>query len=151
MVSLIIPSYRNPECLDICLKSALEGQVNNNQIVVAIDGFIEESQHILEKYKDNISLLDLGHNQGMQQALNLGVMNAINERIVIINDDNVLCKDWDIIIEEDLKPGNVLTINQIEPYAGIFGFPVGDFGINPKEFKYNEFIEYELSLREDKF
>ena len=28
MISLIIPTYRNPEYLDICLKSAIENQVN---------------------------------------------------------------------------------------------------------------------------
>ena len=63
MVSLIIPSYRNPECLDVCLKSAIENQADINQIIVAVDGFIEESQTVLDKYKDNIQVLDLGQNQ----------------------------------------------------------------------------------------
>ena len=36
MVSLIIPSYRNPECLDVCLKSAIENQADINQIIVAV-------------------------------------------------------------------------------------------------------------------
>ena len=43
MISLIIPSYRNPQCLDLCLKSVLENQKNKNEIIVAVDGFIEES------------------------------------------------------------------------------------------------------------
>ena len=79
MVSLIIPSYRNPECLDLCLKSALEGQSVKNQIIVILDGFIEESKHIIEKYQDKIHFLPLEQNQGMQMALNLGVCNADNE------------------------------------------------------------------------
>tara|TARA_B100001093_G_C26842895_1_gene1021427 strand:- start:2080 stop:2874 length:795 start_codon:yes stop_codon:yes gene_type:complete len=150
MVSLIIPSYRNPDCLDICLKSAIENQKHKNQIIVAIDGFIEESQEVLNKYKDNIFLLNLGQNQGMQQALNLAVMNATNEKICIINDDNVLCKDWDVAIEKDLKKNEVITINQIEPYNGIFNFPVKDFGTNPKEFDYDGFIKYEPTIRNKK-
>ena len=89
MISIIIPTYRNPEYLDICLKSCIEQQHNENEIIVAVDGFIEESQHILDKYEKNISVLDLGQNQGMQTALNLGVMNATNEKIFIVNDDNV--------------------------------------------------------------
>ena len=113
MVSLIIPSYRNPECLDLCLESALEGQSIKNQIIVILDGFAEESKHIVEKYQDKINFLPLEQNQGMQMALNLGVCNADNETIVIINDDNVLCKDWDKVIEEELEYGHVLTINQI--------------------------------------
>ena len=84
-ISIIIPTYRNPEYLD--------------------------------KYKDNIQVLDLGENQGMQQALNLAVMNATNEMIFIVNDDNVFCKDYDLAILDILKDREktVLTVNQIEP------------------------------------
>ena len=60
MISIIIPTYRNPEYLDICLKSAIEQQKYKNEIIVAVDGFIEESQEVLDKYKDNINVLDLG-------------------------------------------------------------------------------------------
>lgn len=150
MISLIIPTYRNPDYLDICLKSAIENQVNQNEIIVAVDGYIEESQHVLDKYKQYIQVLDLGVNQGMQMALNLAVMNANNECIVIINDDNVLCKDWDIVIGDQIKPGFVFTVNQIEPTGpGIFNFPVKDLGKTPKEFKYEEFLEYEQTIRKN--
>jgi glycosyltransferase involved in cell wall biosynthesis len=150
MVSLIIPTYRNPNYLNICLKSAIENQVNQNEIIVAVDGYIEESQHVLDKYKQYIQVLDLGVNQGMQMALNLAVMNANNECIVIINDDNVLCKDWDTVIGDQIKPGFVFTVNQIEPTGpGIFNFPVKDLGKTPKEFKYEEFLEYEQTIRKN--
>ena len=112
MISLIIPTYRNPDYLDICLKSATEQQDNENEIIVVVDGFIEESKHILDKYISKIKILNLGNNQGMQQALNFGVYNASNEKICIINDDNVLCTGWDTLIEEQLVEGEVLTINQ---------------------------------------
>lgn len=150
MVSLIIPSYRNPEYLDICLKSAIDNQINKNEIIVAIDGFIEESQYVLDKHKDYIQILDLGENQGMQTALNLAVMNATNEIICIINDDNILSKNWDVVIEKEYQPNSVLTINQIEPTGpGIFNFPVRDFGRTPSEFKYKDFIDYEYSIRKE--
>lgn len=150
MISLIIPTYRNPDYLDICLKSAIENQVNKNEIIVAIDGFIEESQHVLDKYKKDIEVLNLGENQGMQTALNLAVMNATNEIICVINDDNVLSKNWDIIIEKNYHPNNVLTINQIEPTGpGIFKFHVKDFGKTPQEFQYEEFIAYEQTIRSE--
>ena len=150
MISLIIPSYRNADYLDICLQSAIEQQENKNEIIVAIDGFIEESQHVLDKYKDDIKVLDLGENQGMQTALNLAVMNANNEKIFIINDDNVLCSGWDTAIEYSLNENSVLTLNQIEPTGpGIFQFPVKDFGRNPKEFDYEAFIKYEKTIKRD--
>jgi GT2 family glycosyltransferase len=150
MLSLIIPTYRNPEYLDICLRSAIENQTHKNEIIVAVDGYYEESKDILEKYNDDIVILDLGENQGMQTALNLAVMNATNECLVIINDDNVLCKDWDVTILENFKSGSVLTINQIEPIGpGIFNFPVKDLGKHPREFKYEEFLEYEPTIRKN--
>ena len=148
MISLIIPTYRIPDYLDICLKSATEQQDNDNEIIVVIDGFIEESKHILDKYISKIKVLNLGNNQGMQQALNFGVYNASNEKICIINDDNVLCTGWDTLIEEQLVEGEVLTINQIEPTGpSMFNFPEYDFGKNPTEFKYQKFIDYEFQIR----
>ena len=150
MISLIIPTYRNPDYLYLCLKSAIEQQTNKNEIIVAVDGFMEESRDVLDDFIEDIKILDLGNNQGMQTALNLAVMNASNEKICIINDDNVLCKGWDEIIENQLHEKQVLTINQIEPTGpGIFNFPVKDLGRTPKDFKYDEFIEYELKLRKE--
>lgn len=150
MISLIIPTYRNPEYLDICLRSAIENQVYANEIIVAVDGFIEESQHVLDKYSGKIQVLDLEVNQGMQTALNLAVYNASNEYVVIINDDNVLCKDWDKLILEKAQQNYAFTINQIEPTGpGIFNFPVKDLGKSPKDFQYEEFIRYEQTIRKD--
>ena len=113
MLSLIIPTYRNPEYLDICLRSAIENQTHKNEIIVAVDGYFEESAEVLKKHAFDITVLDLGDNKGMQTALNLAVMNATNDCLVIIDDDNVLCKDWDVTILENFKSGSVLTINQI--------------------------------------
>ena len=150
MISLLIPTYRNPKYLDICLKSAIEGQSEENEIIVSVDGYIEESQDVLDKYKDDIKVLDLGQNAGMQQALNLAVYNASFETICIINDDNVLSKGWDVTIKENLKKGEVLTINQIEPTGpGIFNFPVKDFG-GIDDFDYEGYLKYEEEIRKDK-
>ena len=105
---------------------------------------------MLDKYKDNISVLNLEENQGMQQALNLAVINATNEIIFVVNDDNVFCHEWDIEVTKSLKPKSVLTLNQIEPTGpGIFKFPVKDFGLNPSEFRYKEFINYQQSIKKD--
>tara|TARA_B110000438_G_scaffold297352_1_gene343617 strand:+ start:638 stop:1432 length:795 start_codon:yes stop_codon:yes gene_type:complete len=149
MISLIIPTYRNPKYLDLCLKSAIEQQWNDNEIIVAVDGFIEESQEVLDKYKDNIKVLDLGSNQGMQSALNLAVMNATNEKILIVNDDNVFCTKWDIVASK-VPQGEVWTLNQIEPTGpGIFNFQVKDFGSTPEEFDYKGFIEHEMTTKQN--
>lgn len=150
MISLIIPTYRNPKCLDICLKSATGGKVvDSTEIIVVVDGYVSESEEILNSYSDYIKILRLENNQGMQTALNLGVMNASNENIMIINDDNVLCTGWDSIWK-DVQEGVVITINQIEPTGpGIFNFPVKDFGRTPDTFDYDAFTEYETVLSKE--
>lgn len=149
MISLVIPTYRNPDCLDVCLKSAIENQSSKNQILVAVDGFFEESRKVLEKYQEHVQILDLEENRGMQTALNIGVMNAVNECVLIINDDNVLCKDWDSVVESHFSgPGKVVTVNQIEPVGpSIFNFHIVDFGKDPKSFRYADFLTHEPALR----
>ena len=52
MISLIIPTYKNPEVLELCLRSAIEGQEQDNEILVIVDGCLEENLEVLEKYKD---------------------------------------------------------------------------------------------------
>ena len=46
MISVIIPTYKSPEVLDLCLKSAIEGQVNKNQIIVVVDGFYDVNKEV---------------------------------------------------------------------------------------------------------
>lgn len=150
-LSLVIPTYRNPQHLDLCLRSAIENQTYKNEIIVAVDGYFEESAEVLKKYAYDIVVLDLETNRGMQTALNIAVMNASCDCIVIINDDNVLCKDWDTAILEQYQPGFVFTVNQIEPTGpGIFNFPVKDLGRHPSEFDYEAFIAYEQTIRDRK-
>jgi len=149
MISLIIPTYRNPKYLDLCLQSAIDGQTTKNEIIVVIDGYIDESQEVIDKYQGKINVLPLPENKGMQTALNLGVYNANNEKILIVNDDNVLCPEWDVIASE-VKKRSVITINQIEPTGpSIFNFPIKNFGKTFSEFDYKGFIEYEKTLRQD--
>ena len=120
MISVIIPTYREPEVLDLCLRSCIEGQTNRNEIIIVVDGFYEENKEVLYKYQDDISVLDLKANVGLARATNLGVYNASNDLILIVNDDNVFPIEWDTRLESQYKPGAVYSPNQIEPIPSIF-------------------------------
>ncbi len=148
MISVIIPSYRNPKCLDICLKSALENQKYENEIIVVIDGFVEETQHIIDEYNNRVSFIPLEQNSGMQYALNVGAYNANNEWILIVNDDNVFPKDWDAILEKDFEDKLIITPNQIERTPSIFNFVTIDFG-GVDDFDFQRYTEEEQTHRED--
>ena len=54
MISVIIPTYKEPEYLDLCIESILSGQKYKNEIVVVVDGTKDINQSVLDKYKDKI-------------------------------------------------------------------------------------------------
>jgi GT2 family glycosyltransferase len=167
-VTLIIPTYRNPKYLDLCLQSATENRDDeNNHIMVIVDGYFEESRTVLEKYPD-VLYLDLGENKGMQFALNAGVMQSQTEYVFIINDDNVMPTHWDTRLLKEVEGCKqtirnvnlnggyvendkyVLTVDQIEPTGpGMFQFPVIDLGKDLATFQYDHFLKIEEDIAGD--
>jgi len=150
MISVIIPTYKAPEALEICLQSALSNQANTNQIIVVVDGFYNLNKGVLDKYEDRISILDLEANQGLCKATNLGVYNAAHDKILIVNDDNVFPPNWDVQLLSTYKKGRVVTPNQIEPNPSIFDeMVILDFGA-PDVFDKDHFYEAADKLSNDK-
>ena len=144
-ISVIIPTYREPEVLDLCLTSAINGQINKNEIIVVVDGYYEENEEILSKYKEHISVLNLEQNVGLARATNLGVYNATHELILIVNDDNVFPSMWDVRLEAQYLPNNVYAPNQIEPIPSIFNqFIINDLGRDIQTFSLDDFRAFEL-------
>ena len=145
MISVIIPTYKEPEYLDLCLRSVFEGQVNENEIIVVVDGFLELNKSVLDKYP-KVNILDLGTNRGLSVATNWGVYNATNDYILVVNDDNVFPKDWDIELQPHLKKGKVITPNEMEPQPSMFKQThTKDLG-TPESFSLKTFWEYESSI-----
>jgi glycosyltransferase involved in cell wall biosynthesis len=155
MISVIIPTYKEPEYLDLCLKSCIEGQVEKNEIIVVVDGFYNENKEILDKWGPQILILDLGQNKGLPHATNMGVYNATNDWILIVNDDNVFSKGWDKSLSRftnNLYKNRkfVVSPNQIEPNPSIFPqFKIGDLGKNINEFSLEKFLLLENIISDD--
>jgi glycosyltransferase involved in cell wall biosynthesis len=146
MISVIIPTYRNPKYLDLCLHSLVTGQYNCNEIIVVVDGYAEESESVLAKYK-GISVINLPTNQGMQAAINIGAWKSTSDKLLIINDDNVFPVNWDTRIEAQYHPNTIMTVNQIEPTGpGMFNFPVVDCGQTVETFAMETFLAAEKEL-----
>lgn len=146
-ISVIIPTYKSPEALDLCLKSAIEGQVNTNQLVVVVDGHYDLNKEVLLKYKDSIDVLDLKQNQGLCRGTNYGVYNATGKFILVVNDDNVFPRNWDVKLLQVYLTGTVLTPNQIEPKMSMFAqFHIKDLGRDPKTFDLEAFQNYEETI-----
>jgi len=143
MISVIIPTYKSTEHLDLCLRSALEGQVNDNQIIVVVDGTMNVVKPILDKYREeHIQVLDLEVNQGLCRATNYGVYNAKHEKILIVNDDNVFPLNWDrLLLSINFDPGFVFSPNQVEPNPSMFSqFIIRDMGKTPSDFNLTKWF-----------
>lgn len=141
--SVIIPTFRSPDFLDLALQSCIEGQQIENEIIVVVDGHYDINKDILEKYAKSIEILNLDENVGLCRATNLGVYNASNELILIVNDDNVFQDKWDLRLNEIYQPNSVISPNQIEPYPSMFSqFRIKDLGTDPKAFDLNKFREF---------
>jgi glycosyltransferase involved in cell wall biosynthesis len=147
MISVIIPTYKSPDMLDLCLRSCITGQQSKNQIIVVVDGFYDTNKEVLDKYKKDIEILNLEENVGLCRGTNLGVYNARHDDILIVNDDNVFCNDWDWELESLSESGTVWAVNQIEPYPSMFQqFHIKNLGTDPKTFDMFEFNKYVDSL-----
>jgi GT2 family glycosyltransferase len=147
MISVIIPTYKSPDALDLCLRSCIEGQTEENQIIVVVDGFYDINKEVLEKYAKSIEILNLDDNVGTPRATNLGVYNAKYERILIANDDNVFPQFWDEKLNYDFQPNSVISPNQIEPYPSMFPqFIIEDLGRDAKTFDLEKFWQFDYHV-----
>tara|TARA_R100000951_G_scaffold44416_1_gene37480 strand:- start:3534 stop:4328 length:795 start_codon:yes stop_codon:yes gene_type:complete len=156
MISVIIPTYKSPEALELCLRSAIQGQQNKNQIIVVVDGYYELNRIVLNRYSKHIDILNLETNVGLCRGTNLGVYNARYDNILIVNDDNVFPGDWDVHLTAewneqskrfDTDAGVVLAPNQIEPRSSMFKqFHIKDLGTDIFNFDLDAFHRYEQQL-----
>lgn len=152
LISVIIPTYKSPDTLDLCLQSCIEGQQNKNQIIVVVDGFYDVNKDVLEKWSEHIDILNLEENVGLCRGTNLGVYNSQYDRILIVNDDNVFPKEWDYKLNLSYDPNQVISPNQIEPVPSIFHqFIIDDLGLNPKTFDLENFWSVAENYSEDKW
>ena len=143
-ISVILPCYRNPDYLALCLDSAISNQTEPQEIMVAIDGYPEETKSVVDMYRKHIRVLEFEKNHGMQYAINAAVMQATSEWIFVINDDNVFPREWDKRLLPHLTRNHILTVQQIEPTGpGMFNFPVVNCGARIEEFDRRRFEDVE--------
>jgi GT2 family glycosyltransferase len=147
-ISVIIPTYKSPDALDLCLRSCIEGQQDRkNQIIVVVDGFYDINKEVLEKYAKSIDILDLKENVGLCRGTNLGVYNAKYDLVLIVNDDNVFPRNWDLSLLESYQPNSVVSPNQIEPIPSMFRqFVIEDLGRDPKTFDLEKFWQFDYHV-----
>lgn len=144
-ISVIIPTYKEPEHLEFCIKSALEHAVNSdNEIVVYVDGTVEleGNRKVIEIYKDRVKFLVAKENRGMCVGMNTAISFASKDYCLVVNDDMVFPKNWDIELERYGQSGWILLPNVMEPEQSCYpDVTVRFFGKDPGTFNLKGFLE----------
>ena len=103
LVSIIIPIFNAESYIDRCLKSILNNNIKNIEIILVNDGSVDRSGEICEKYKCNYeNIIYINQcNQGPSVARNNGIKHARGKYISFIDiDDEVKDNFIETIIKE---------------------------------------------------
>jgi GT2 family glycosyltransferase len=138
-ISVIIPSFRNLEFLQLCLPEYLKSR--HCQVIVGLDGYNRQHVDFLQQYPLIISLTQ--RRQGLCTATNLAAGLAEGEYLFLCNDDMVPAPGWDEALLSTASPGRIVSGKVWEP--GLIEVPPChekiDMGHSPEDFKRESFIE----------
>lgn len=144
-ISVIIPTYKEPEHLKLCIQSALDTAVNpDNEILVYVDGTgdLEGNQKVMEIFEDRVKFMIAKENRGMCVGQNMAIPRAHNRACLVVNDDHVFPKNWDQELEKYLDPNRIIVPNTIEwQPSTLWDIKYIDFGHKPDEFQLEAYLE----------
>lgn len=92
-ISVIVPVYNTEKYLEKCLDSLINQTMNDIEIIVVNDGSPDNSQEIIDRYKelypDKIKCF-VQENKGQAAARNFGIRQATGEFISFVDSDDYL-------------------------------------------------------------
>ena len=92
-LSVIIPAYNAERFINKCVESLLNQSYKNIEIVIVINGSADSTPKLCEELANkynNIKLVRLDPNQGINYARRAGVENATGEYIAFIDSDDYI-------------------------------------------------------------
>lgn len=95
-ISVIIPVYNVEKYVEKCVKSVLEQEFSDYEIIVVDDGSTDRSSEIVNKlYKENGDKIKIitQKNKGLGGARNTGIENASGEYLFFLDSDDYIAKN----------------------------------------------------------
>jgi glycosyltransferase involved in cell wall biosynthesis len=89
LISVVIPTYQHASTLTECLDSVLAQTYKNIEIIVVDDGSTDNTQEVLAKFKDRVSIIKQ-ENQGSNLARNRGWKEAKGEYLIFCDADVIM-------------------------------------------------------------
>lgn len=146
LISLIVPFYNGEMYLKDCIKSIIEQDYQNIELILVDDGSSDNSKNIADRFAKNDKRISVYHqnNSGVSTARNVGIENSIGEYIGFIDADDYIDKNYVSYFVELIKKENAEIA--ITPSVRKFD----EFNKDIKEDSNNDYVEVWNGVRATK-
>ena len=93
-VSLYIPVYNGESTIESVLKSVLKLNPGPDEIIVVNDGSSDNTNKILNNYKNRINIINNSDNKGLAHSRNIGISKSKNENVASLDADVEVDESW---------------------------------------------------------
>lgn len=126
MVSIIIPSYKDP-FLQKTIDSLLENSGGDIEIIAVLDGYWPATQL---KDDQRLKIVHLGKNRGMRDAINAGVAVSKGKYIMRTDEHCMFGENFDRILSDSCESNWIVTARRyfLDPIQwGVMDLPYVDY------------------------
>tara|TARA_Y100000034_G_scaffold109324_1_gene140529 strand:- start:1671 stop:2948 length:1278 start_codon:yes stop_codon:yes gene_type:complete len=158
-ISFIInTSINTRDHVELLLKSLHENLYDKeHEILVFVDDDNEgTTEYLINQKKNFYDLKVITHKLsavvGYCRNINLLVEYSKHNIVSYLQSDMVISKNYDLHIINELEENSILCPTRIEPPLHPAGPEkiIKNFGLEPKEFQWDNFLEFASNIREDK-
>lgn len=94
-ISVVIPVYNAESTLKKCLKSVLENDYPNFEVIVVNDKSNDRSKSIVNEFEDKrLAYYENKVNSGASYSRNTGIKKAAGEIVILLDSDSYVDKNW---------------------------------------------------------
>lgn len=118
MLSVIITAYNYEKYIERCLRSVMDQSLPKSEyeIIVVNDASSDNTEKILDNYKDVARIFNLKKNVGLSAARNFGVKKARGQFVVFLDADDYIQRDMLLIQKTFLQENNTLDAVSVDYY-----------------------------------
>jgi len=119
LVSIVIPFYNNERTAEKVIKTVLNQNYKNKEIILVNDYSSDDTLKKIEKYKSkkNIRIINNKKNLGLVKSLNNGIKNSKGEFVVtLLGDCYPESNNWLTLLLEPFKDKNVIATTPLVKY-----------------------------------
>lgn len=125
LISVIIPVLNRPIPLDDSLKSLLNQDYDNIELIVIDGGSTDGTLDVIRRYDSSIDLWISEPDEGIYDAMNKGAQTAKGEWFFFLGSDDIVLNNFSQVIgylkkQNEIYYGDVLLKKQNRVYAGPF-------------------------------